>query len=71
MKIITKIKQKEKGWHFIGNRMKLHFIIGKQEDNIGWVTLCKQQANGMSVEQFQPKDYPERAVCKTCMRLKN
>ena len=63
------VKSKFKGWHFLGNRQKLHIIIGKPKDDIGWITLCHQHGNGISNDELKPKDFPEKAICKTCMRL--
>ncbi|HEC63975.1 hypothetical protein LCGC14_2024660 [marine sediment metagenome] len=54
------------GWHIAGQNHKLHFLIGKQEDNCGWVTLCNTLVNGVSSNNINHiyKDYR----CKSCTK---
>lgn len=55
-------------WHFAGQRMRVHKIIGRKKDDIGWITLCGQHINGISTNEVHPSNYPKH-TCKNCLRL--
>lgn len=63
------MKIRKNSWHFSGTRMRIHKILGRKKDDIGWMTLCGKHVNGISTtEEEIPSKYPER-VCNNCWRL--
>ena len=57
---------KPSGWHIAGQNHKIHFLIGNQEDNCGWVTLCNDLVNAVSSSKFNYLYKDSR--CKSCIR---